>query len=223
MTIQEAIQSRHSVRSYTAKPVEQEKIEVLQQLSDKWNNELGLHIQIVVGDPTAFDSRLARYGKFSGVTNYIAMIGPKGSDTDEKIGYAGEHIVLEAQRMGLNTCWVGLTFKKNPRVLQIGPGENVRCVITFGYGETQGVAHKVKSVEQVSRVDGSMPDWFRRGVEAALLAPTALNQQKFTFTLKGDNVVEAKAGWGFFTHVDLGIVECHFEIGAGRQFFSFSK
>ena len=70
-------------------------------------------------------------------------------------------------------------------------------------------------------VTGAMPDWFRRGVEAALLAPTAVNQQNFTFSLEGENRVRAKAGWGYFTKVDLGIVKLHFEIGAGKENFEW--
>lgn len=31
-----------------------------------------------------------------------------------------------------------------------------------------------------------MPDWFRKGVEAALLAPMAMNRQKLFFALAGD-------------------------------------
>ena len=50
-------------------------------------------------------------------------------------------------------------------------------------------------------------------MEAALLAPTAINQQKFHFTLDGDTV-RAKAGLGPCAKIDLGIVKCHFEIGA---------
>ena len=61
-------------------------------------------------------------------------------------------------------------------------------------------------------------DWFLRGIDAALLAPTAMNQQKFTFTCKG-NQVSAKAGLGFYSKTDLGIVKYHFELGAGRENF----
>ena len=59
----------------------------------------------------------------------------------------------------------------------------------------------------------SVPDWPQRG-GSSLLAPTAMNQQKFTFTLQGGNRA-AKAGTGFYTKVDLGIAKYHFEIGAG--------
>ena len=46
-----------------------------------------------------------------------------------------------------------------------------------------------------------------------MLVPTAMNQQKFHFTLD-KNIATAKAGLGFYTKLDLGIVKCHFEIGA---------
>lgn len=217
MTLQEAIQARHAVRSYSDRPIEKEKIDELTKLIDECNHRGGLNIQLVTNDPKAFDSRLARYGKFAGVQNYFAMIGPKTGSLDERLGYYGEQLVLKAQQLGLNTCWVGLTYKKNPAALYIPDGDKLRCVITVGYGTTQGVAHKVKAFDKVARADGDVPDWFRRGVEAALLAPTAMNQQKFTFVLNADGTVTARSGFGFFTKVDLGIVKYHFEVGAGRS------
>ena len=44
------------------------------------NRESGLHIQLVRNEPKAFDGLVAHYGKFIGVTNYIAMIGKKGPE-----------------------------------------------------------------------------------------------------------------------------------------------
>ena len=230
MTIQEAILARHAVRSYTDRPIEKDKIDELTKLMNDINAKSGLHIQLVLNDPKAFDSRLARYGKFSGVSNYFAIIGSKNKakatvgeeSLDETMGYWGEHLVLKAQTLGLNTCWVGMTFKKNPAVLQIADGDKLRCVIPVGYGTTQGVAHRVKPIEKVATTDGDMPDWFRRGMEAALLAPTAVNQQKFKFTLIGDKHVRASAGLGFFSKVDLGIAKYHFEVGAGTANFTWA-
>lgn len=51
-------------------------------------------------------------GFFSNVRNYVALIGKKDAALDEKIGYYGEKIALRAQQLGLNTCWVALTFSK---------------------------------------------------------------------------------------------------------------
>ena len=83
------------------------------------------------------------------------------------------------------------------------------------------VPHKSKSFDTVTQVDGPVPDWFRKGIEAALLAPTAMNQQKFKFYLDGDTV-SAKAGMGFYSKIDLGIVKYHFEIGAGKENFHWN-
>ena len=224
MTILEAIRQRHSVRSYTDQPLGTEAISALREAIDECNRESGLHIQLITDEPKAFGtSKMAHYGKFSGVANYLAMVGEKSdSDLDGKVGYYGERLVLLAQQLGLNSCWVGLTYKKQADVVQIGDGEKLRCVIALGYGTTQGVAHKVKDVGKVCRSrTGEMPDWFCRGLAAALLAPTALNQQKFKFTLLPDNVVEAKAGMGYFSKVDLGIVKYHFEQGAGTENFTW--
>ncbi|MBP5687508.1 MAG: nitroreductase [Muribaculaceae bacterium] len=221
MDLIEALAARHSVRHYTDKAIEPEKIQHLQQLVEEYNAQSGLHIQLITDEPRSFgESLLARYGKFSGVTNYFAMIGKKGDSLDETVGYYGEKVVLEAQKMGLNTCWVGLSYKKISSVMTINYGEKLVCLISIGYGATQGVDHKRKSPDKVSKTNvKTAPQWYKQGVACALLAPTALNQQKFKFELKPGNKVTAKAGIGFYSKVDLGIVKYHFEIGAGKENF----
>ena len=218
MTNMEAITSRHSVRSYTDQVIPQDVLAQLQNEIDLCNKEAGLHIQLVTNEPKAFDGVLAHYGKFSNVRNYIAMIGKKGADLDEKCGYYGERLVLAAQQLGFNSCWVALTYSKVKSAYHLNDGEKLVVVITLGYGTTQGVPHKSKAIEEVTKAEGTAPIWFTNGVKAALLAPTAMNQQKFTFTLNG-NQVSAKAGLGFYSKVDLGIVKYHFEIGAGKENF----
>lgn len=221
MTLDEAMQSRHSVRSYLDKALPAEAKAELNALIDECNREGGLHIQLVTDEPAAFDSFMAHYGKFSGVKNYIAMIGPKGSQLEEKCGYYGEKLVLRAQQMGLNTCWVAMTYKKVKTAFEVRSGEKLCVVIAIGYGAVQGAAHKSRSLAKVSHADGAMPAWFERGVKAALLAPTAMNQQKFTFALNGSTVT-AKAGAGFYSKIDLGIAKYHFELGAGKENFTFA-
>ena len=215
MTMEELMKSRHSVRQYEDRPLEEALRAELEREAALCNEESGLHIQLVVNEPRAFDGFMAHYGRFSGVTNYLALVGPKGKDLDERCGYYGERLVLKAQELGLNTCWVAMTYQKIPGAFQVGPGEKLALVIAVGYGKSQGVPHGVKPLDAVSKGDGA-PEWFRRGVEAALLAPTAMNQQKFFFTYEGGRVA-AKAGLGFYTKVDLGIAKYHFQLGAGRE------
>jgi hypothetical protein len=216
MDLYEAMKQRHSVRSYLEKPIDPDAADKLEKLIDECNQESGLHIQLVKDEAKAFNSAMARYGNFSGVTNYIAVIGKKGRNLEELCGYYGEKLVLEAQRMGLNTCWVALTFKKVSDAYTVDPGEKLAIVIAVGYGKTAGIAHRSKSPEAVSNINAGSPDWFRKGIEAVLLAPTALNQQKFRFELAGDKV-KAKAGFGFYTKIDLGIAKYHFELGSGKS------
>ena len=217
-----AMKERHSVRSYKNEPIADELLAVLQDEIDDCNREGNLHIQLITNEPKAFDSFMAHYGKFSGVTNYIALIGKKSQDLEEKCGYYGERLVLKAQSLGLNSCWVAITYKKIPGTFTLDAGEKLTVVIAIGYGKTNGVVHKSKAISAVSNVTANSPEWFKNGVEAALLAPTAMNQQKFTLTLN-QNEVTAKAGMGFYAKTDLGIVKYHFEIGANSSEWHWSK
>lgn len=220
MNLLEAMENRHSVRSYTNKKIEGYVKEQLLSYIKKCNEESGLNMQLVLEEEKAFDGFMAHYGKFSGVKNYIAIVGKKDDKLQEKCGYYGEKVVLEAQRLGLNTCWVALTYSKIKTAFEVKSGEKLYLVISIGYGEVQGVEHKSKPREKVMNVKGEVPDWFKKGIDAALLAPTAMNQQKFSFELNG-NKVSAKAGLGFYSKIDLGIVKYHFEIGAGLENFSW--
>ena len=222
MTLMEAMQARHSVRQYREEALRKEDAALLREEIEACNAESGLHIQLVCGEPKAFSGLLARYGKFSGVTNYIALVGKKGPDLSETCGYFGERIVLRAQQIGLNTCWVAMTYSKVPAAFSAGEGEKLCAVIAVGYGKTQGSGHRVKSVSEVTEGEPPFPEWFVSGVEAALLAPTAMNQQKFRFALQG-NRVSATAGSGFYTKLDLGIVKYHFAMGAGADAFTWDR
>lgn len=210
----ELIAQRHSVRQYKDIAIEGDKRKVIDDLVSSVNSEHDLNFQVLYDEEECFNSAMAHYGKLVGVKNYIALVGKKSSNLEEKIGYYGEHIVLKLQDLGLNTCWVALTHGKSKAI--IDKGEKEVCLIAFGYGQNQGVAHKSKSLKEISNYQEGMPEWYLKGLECALLAPTAINQQKFYFELDGDEV-KLKKGKGFYTGLDLGIVRYHFEIGAKRK------
>ena len=211
------------MRKYLDKPIEASIITALRSKIKEVNAAGDLHIQLVVDEPKCFSAGLLKYGAFSGVKNYLVMAAAAGKE--EEIGYYGESLVLLAQTLGLNSCWVGLTYKKIPGTFTLDEGETVYCVIALGYGENTGVQHPLKPVGKFFDVpDGiAVPEWFKAGMDAALLAPTAINQQKFHFTLLSGDKVEAKAGSSFagYTKIDLGIAKYHFEVGAGKEHFSW--
>ena len=225
MTLQEAIEARHSVRAYKEQPLTEDVVRVLEEKIAALNREGKLHMQLILNEPKAFLGTMAKYGKFRNVTNYIVMAGKRADDLDERVGYYGEQLVLLAQTLGLNTCWVGLSYSKVSGTYVLEDGEKIACYIAIGYGETQGVRHKIKTVNQASNASDVTPTWFLKGVEAALLAPTAVNQQKFSFvyvgTKDGRHQVHARKGFSMigYTQMDLGIAKYHFEIGAGKENF----
>ncbi len=213
MDILEIIKARHSVRAYENKPIEEEKRSVLNALTEQINRENGLNIQIIYDEPKCFDSFMAHYGKFSGTANYIAIVGKKSEKLDETLGYFGEMLVLKAQELGLNTCWVAMTHGKSRA--KVESGEKEVCIIALGYGIGCGVEHKSKPLNELCNYGEALPEWFLKGMEAALTAPTAMNQQKFYFELTAGNTVKASCKKGFYTKLDLGIVRYHFEAASG--------
>ena len=220
MEVMEIIRIRHSVRQYLDKEIPQEIRRQLDDYAAALNRESGLNMQILYDEPECFSSRMAHYGNFENANNYIAMVGRKNDGLEECCGFYGEKLVLKAQELRLNTCWVALTHGKSKAA--VGADEKEVIIISLGYGKTQGTTHKGKAAADVSNITPDSPEWFRQGVEAALLAPTAINQQKFRFELEGKRV-KAKAGLiGTCLKIDLGIVKCHFELGAGRENFEWA-
>lgn len=217
MDIMEAMKQRHSVRRYKEEPIEPEKVKQIQDAIDSINAETGLNIQLVTNEPNAFTGAMASYGHFSGCSNYIAICSKNGRT--EEIGYYGEELVLLCQMLGLNTCWVALTFSKGKAKFSCNRGERLQIVISLGYGVHEGRSHKNKPLDELCTVNGEMPEWFKNAMDAVFLAPTAMNQQKFHFTLIDANKVKAKALFGPYAKMDLGIAKYHFELGAnGHEF-----
>ena len=89
MDLQQAMAQRHSVRAYTDKPIEGKTLEQLRAFIRQSNERSGLHMQLVLNDPKAFDGFMARYGKFSGVKNYIALVGKGRTDWKKNWGIMG--------------------------------------------------------------------------------------------------------------------------------------
>lgn len=228
MTEFEALKTRHSIRKYKDVPLSAEHIAALHDEIDAINRAGELHMQLVTDERKAFRGFLS-YGSFSNVSNYVMVIGAKSDSLEYRAGYYGERLVLFAQRLGLNTCIVGLTYKKVRDRISVGADEKVVMCIAVGYGDEEGRKHKIKAPAQVSNVGADTPEWFAEGVEAALLAPTAVNQQKFYFEYLAPETEGVKAGVKpkresslvGYTKIDLGIAMYNFEIGADKEHFSW--
>lgn len=218
MTMKEAMHARHMVRAYTKELLSEEQVRLLEERIDSNNRNHGTSIRLVRDDSKAI-SGVMRLTMAKNVREYFLMAGPDAPDLDERLGYAGADLMLYAQTLGLNTWWVGGTFNRK-RVKERAGADRPVGIVAVGLGATQGKPHKSKSAADISSYEGEAPRWFSRGVEAALLAPTALNKQAFELHGKGD-VVNLECGKGTFAGVDAGLVRYHFELGAGRENFSW--
>ena len=214
MTELEALKERHSVRAYQDKKIEAEKVEQLKAMIEQCNKEGNLNLQFLEDAGGTFQRLLTKVMGLGSAPSVIACVGPDDATLDERIGYYGQKIVLYAQMLGLNTCWAG-TFseKKSPAVRT--SGDRFPIVIAIGYGVNGGRVRKSKTMDQVVAGNiADMPEWFKKGAEAALLAPTAINQQKFELVLKPDDTVEIIDKGGILSKIDKGIVKYNFEVGA---------
>lgn len=214
-----AIASRHSVRRYLDKPLDKSVTDCIAGEIKRINHRRGFSFRLVTDEPRAFKNIFA-YGKFENVKNYIIVSAPEGDEFTRLCGYEGERLVLALQAMGLNTCWVGLSYSKRTEHFDVPRRHKIRCVISVGYGLTQGSARKSKSMEALSNANAQSPQWFTEAMQAVMLAPTAINQQKFEFTLNKDLTVDARPKFSLvgYTQIDLGIALFHFNLAAaGHQ------
>ena len=219
MDIKKAMFERNSVRRYTDEPLSQSHVELINSEIERVNAQSGLRFSLVTNEPEAFTGKMASYGHFSGCTDYIVCIGQKHRDED--IGYFGERLVLFCQSIGVNSCWVALTYSKGKVKYTLNKGERFYIVISLGYGIHQGRPHKNKPLEDLCGCKGEMPEWFKGAMSGALTAPTAMNQQKFYFELVDKNKVKAKALLGPYSKMDLGIAKYHFELGSDGYSFEW--
>lgn len=216
MTFEEAMRERHTVRKFTDKEIPKDIRSKLNTRVFANNEKHSVSIRFMIDDTNAFGF-LTKAFLTKGVKNYFILSGGNIFTTDEKLGYCGTDLMLYAQTLGLNTWWVGGTYNRR-YINRNATGDKVLGLIAVGYGETQGVPHKSKSVNEVCKYEGDMPEWFKNGVEAALLAPTALNKQAFLIEGKENNVA-LSCDNGIFAGVDKGIIKYHFELGAGTENF----
>lgn len=216
----ETIRERHSVREYDGKPPSRAEFDALGAVVRECTRESGLDIQLVGDNPEVFNV-IARFGLIRGCRTHVAFVvdDAKAGDVgeDEAIGYWGQKIVLAAQDMGLNTCWCALCSRKKSRAV-VAPGKKIRLIIAVGHGKTQGFTRKTKSVEALSSVEcAKAPAWFAAAMEAAQLAPTAMNNQNFKIMLLSDGkTVRIDAPKSGLNVIDEGIVRCNFEIAANE-------
>jgi hypothetical protein len=180
---------------------------------------------------------VGHYGKIKGAQAFVAFVGDLSEPfVQEQVGYTGEGIILEATSLGLGTCWVGASFR--PAVaasyVPMATDERVLAVTPLGYtgGEWSfeeramsafGKSHRRKDLSELTSGmnPGDWPEWVTEALDAARLAPSAVNRQPWRFRVEpGDVTVSVdtlKDSYRISKRLDCGIAMLHIEISAMKH------
>ena len=177
---------------------------------------------------------IGAYGKIKGAPAFLAFMGTMESPhVQEKVGYLGEGIVLEATALGLGTCWVAGMFRPEGAGILAGTGKNERVIavspvgyaaqhwsmeekIMTGFGRTHQRKPLSELVNGLEEVKWTL--WTKKALEAARLAPSAVNRQPWRFFIGWDDITVSVDNLSDTYHVskrlDCGIAMLHLEVGA---------
>ena len=229
----EAIFSRRSRRKFKPEKVPGDKLGRLASVCMNFRPFPEAR-SVLIGRPgdDVFRGFIGSYGKIENSPGYIAFIGDMESHrVQEAVGYTGEGIILEATALGLSTCWVGgyffpdtvsaqIAVEKNERVLAVTPfGISIE---SFSFQEKLmtgfGYMHRRKRLDKLVVAGTPEKEWMKTALEAARLAPSAVNRQPWRFVC-GDNTLSIKLDNGVDTYkisrrLDCGIAMLHLELGA---------
>jgi len=232
-----AIPLRRARRRYNSTALEPGLLAQLQTICGDFRPFSGARAELIHRSPDEIlRGIVGSYGKVKGAPALIAFIGDMNDIyVNEKVGYVGEGIILEATAMGLGTCWVGgsLFFRRGVAESIVGAGKNERvfAVTPVGYTEKDfslrersqtgfGMFHQRKPLlELVSGLnEKEWPDWMKSALEAARLAPSAINRQPWRFYAEPNSITvsvdSSLVGWGISKRLDCGIAMLHIEVAA---------
>lgn len=232
MNTLEAICERVSRRTYIGEPIDDESADILNNLIKLYNRNSGMTSFLLMDGSEAFNSFLKCYGMFKNVKSLIIMKGPKDDvNLKEKTGYYGQRLVIKATQLGLGTCWVGGTFKRDDSLFEVAEDEDMFCVITIGkvpeeltFKEkalSKLIHMKTKPIEEFYESDliiDEVPDYFFMGFKALTRAPSTRNRQKVKVFYKEGVTTISVPNDDHFDMIDLGIGKANFEIAADGTF-----
>jgi len=233
----DAIFLRRSRRIFDPRPVEPGLLEALQSVCIRFRPFPSARAVVADQSPEpVFKGAVGPYGKVKGAPAFIAFIGATDdSNIQEKMGYLGEGLILEATALGLATCWVGGLFRPliAASLVGIGEGERIVAVTPIGYAPARrfleeeimsgfGRNHRRKPLtDLVSGLEEeNWPDWMKVGLHAAGLAPSAVNRQPWRFQVEPESITVSVNSEQDTFHIskrlDCGIAMLHLEVGLRR-------
>ena len=234
-----AIEKRRSYRQFDAnRPIEADKLSALDAVCREFRPFPHARSRLVTESAeTVFKGIVGGYGKVKDPPAFVAFIGNmEGTTVQEEVGYTGEGFILEATSLGLDTCWVAGFFSpvKVASLVEIKANERVLAVSPVGYARRTGALeerlmaglgrnHRRLAISKlITKTDmEDLPEWVRISLEAARLAPSAVNRQPWRFEIEdGSITIGVRSAIPEFTvskRLDCGIAMLHIEVAAGNS------
>ena len=184
-----------------------------------------------------FKGAIGPYGRIKDAQALIAFIGDMNSpNVQEETGYTGEGIILEATSLHLATCWVGGFFRPEviTSLIKTSANEKIIAVTPIGYAkETLTTEEKImlgfgwnkQRKPLTNMVTGlrmaDWPEWMKVSLEAARLAPSAVNRQPWGFHIEPETITVLVRNTGsefsISKRLDCGIAMLHIDVAAQSQ------
>jgi nitroreductase len=231
------IAARRSWRHFDGRPLLADQLAALEGVCREFRPSPAARAVLVTESPEpVFKGILGAYGKVKGAPAFVAFIGQmQHPNVQEMVGYTGQAVVLEATALGVGTCWVGGFFRPEAAgvLARTGPGERVLAVTPVGFPAVKaGFEEKLMAGfgrhsrrQPVEKLVTALPPgrwqaWQLAAVEAARLAPSAVNRQPWRFAVENRAITISTAGGGVETVVsrrlDCGIAMLNLEVGARK-------
>ena len=236
----DAIAVRRSRRRYGTRKIAKASLVALQTFCDEFSLAPGASVRLTQDSGNLFKGvaeGLGGYGRVEGAPWTAAFVAPEGAELEA--GYVGEAFILEATRLGLDTCWVAGMFDRKTAadLVPLKKGESVLAVTPVGHAldrkqfveRMMSVAVRSAARRQVEQIapglvredspaGAAWPAWAVTAVEAARLAPSGANKQPWRFRMQADALVLSGAEKTYWTApIDYGVAMLHVELGAMHE------
>ena len=230
-----AIPLRRSRRRYDSIELEPDQLARLRTVCGEFRPFPQARAELVTESPDRiFRGAIGPYGKIKGATALAAFIGSMDDPyVQEKVGYLGEGIILEATAMGLATCWVGGFFRPKVAASVVGIGRNEKVLAVTPVGRAVenvtreeiimtgfGLNHRRKPLAELTAglSPSDWPQWVKPSLEAARIAPSAINRQPWRFHVESNGITVSvdnpRFTFGVSKRLDCGIAMLHIEVAA---------
>ena len=225
----ELMRTRRSIRKYAPDTIESDLTDLIENEINAVNEQSGFYFQMVLNNDDVLKNMLLTFGMFKNARNIIALVGPSDTfddegEIDEKIGYYGARVLLYIHSLGLGTCFITGTYSKNKTRAFLADNQKIFGVISFGVTDVYpDKPRKIKTIDKISDYKPTDPEWYKNGIEGALLAPTAMNLQPFEIFRDGNKNVFCRMTTGINPSVDCGIAHYFFEKAADSDAYIWKR